>query len=99
MDVDIQMKRNVADSIPEGKFVVGNATLHDVRCDVEITPHWQYGTTSSGTMTYDVRYSIRPNLNCKVSYSKIFLKRDGKTYTKYSSGTAAVEIPPNRSLQ
>ena len=59
----------------EGKFVLGNAVVHDMLCTVTFTPKY---TPSNVKMTYDVVYNVEKG-KYDVTYNQIIYVMDGKT--------------------
>lgn len=53
------MKKAAFTSEQDKTYIIGNATVHDIECDVKLTPEFAYGSSSAGTMTYTALYYIK----------------------------------------
>lgn len=69
----------------DGQFVMANATIKDVVCQVTFTPKYNQGTE---TMSYDVEYKVledNPNSESgeyEVEFDQIIYKLNGKVRFK-----------------
>lgn len=78
MDVHIRQNKNwMQDNGEDGKFVIANAKIEDVRCLVQFTPIYD-GSKDRDNMTYDVLYSVDTTQPYTAKYNQIIYKRDGK---------------------
>ena len=59
------------------KYIIGNATIEDLVCNVKFVPKF-----SSGTMTYDVTYEVSQG-RYDYEYDQIIYNLDKKTKTKF----------------
>ena len=74
MDVHIRQNKNwMGENGGDGKFVIANARIEDVKCLVEFTPKY-----NGSTMTYDVLYSVDTSRVYSAKYNQIIYKRNGK---------------------
>lgn len=78
-DLNLMALRDAVDNSNDGTFIVGNATINDVHCKVEISPIFN-GKTNP--MTYDIIYSIIGNSNVNVVYDQILYVDGGKVRQK-----------------
>jgi hypothetical protein len=69
------MSKNRSDN---NKYVIANATVKDMLCSVIFTPKLAWSGTS-GTLTYDVKYSIDTTKPYSVKYNQIVYNYNGKT--------------------
>ena len=53
------MKKAAFTSEQDKTYIIGNATVHDIECDVKLTPEFAYGSSDTGTMKYTALYSIK----------------------------------------
>ena len=65
------------DSNYNGKYIIGNATIDDLVCNVKFVSRF-----SSGTMTYDVAYEVCSG-EYGYEYDQIIYNLDKKTKTKF----------------
>ena len=73
------------------KFVVGNAIVKDVVCEVKFVPKFNKG---SEEITYDVQYKIVGKPNCEVEYNQIIYNLNGKTKHKtIQTQVVSVDVP------
>lgn len=95
MDVHILQNKDWMENASgnhEGKYVIANATIHDMRCSVTFTP--KYNSTN-GKMTYDVTYAVDKGTASNkytVTYNQIVYKWNGKTKNKTISSEQSIEL-------
>jgi hypothetical protein len=79
MDVHlVQNKEWMQKHAQDGKYVIANATVKDMKCSVEFTPKYD---DFNGNITYDVVYSVDPGSSSKeyvAKYNQIAYSLDGK---------------------
>lgn len=61
------------------KYVIANAIVQDMECSVKFTPKYN---PSTGSITYDVLYSVDKSKNYVVKYNQIVYNYNGKTKLK-----------------
>lgn len=42
-DLALRLKRSSAEGVPDGMFIVGNPTIHDLKCSATFVPSFSYG--------------------------------------------------------
>lgn len=79
-NLNLSVKRNIVDksTFGERKYIIGNATVKDVICEVQFTPKFSYATPQ---MKYDVMYTVVGN-QYKATYNKILYVYNGKVRSK-----------------
>lgn len=91
-DLSLSVNRNLVDSntFGEKKYIVGNAVVKDILCQVTFTPKFSY-SDDSPQMKYDVEYRIAGG-NYKATYGKILYVYNGKVRSKNISGSRSYNI-------
>ena len=87
-DIHFRLKKSVFDG-DEDTFVIGNAVVRRVKCDVTFVPKYDGGFGLDKAMSYDVSYIVGRE-PYDVEYDQVIYKHDGKVRTKF--------VEPGKSL-
>jgi len=79
------VKKAAFTSNTDKTYIIGNATVHDMECDVKLTPEFAYDSSAAGTMTYTALYSIKGDSGSEThnaTYDQIIYRYENKVRTR-----------------